>query len=187
MHHSSLSVVFVLSLSCVVASCSSTDPVTPAVDGGPVTESGADTAVACTAYAPPAGFDATMPAVSFKMNVMGLFANSCSFSSCHGAPSSSKGGLFLGAPTAGGADAPMVHKNLVGVAAGSIPSMPFVTAKDPTKSYLMHKMDGDQCTLEAMCKKPEGCEGSMPQGSDVLPVASRDIVRRWIAQGALDN
>jgi len=65
--------------------------------------------------------------------------------------------------------------------------MPLVTASDPSKSYLMHKLDGDQCQYNAECSG-QSCLSLMPSGgTQLLPVATRDVVRRWIAQGAQNN
>jgi len=134
----------------------------------------------CTDYSPPAGFDATKPAVRFSTDVMGVFARSCAFSTCHGSNVGPANGVFLGN------DAARVHAALVGVKSGELPSMPFVTAGDPRQSYLMRKMDGSQCALDAQCTGGS-CSGSMPKGSEVLPVETRDVVRRWIAQGAKND
>ena len=65
--------------------------------------------------------------------------------------------------------------------------MSIVTPTNPTQSYIMHKLDGDQCQFNQMCSGLN-CEVSMPSGATVvLPVDDRDTVRRWIAQGAMDN
>jgi hypothetical protein len=149
-----------------LASCSTSSPGGGGADSGPG--------------------DLTTPVTTLRADVMPLFNLSCSFSSCHGSPSSSKGDIFLGAQGAKGSDAAQIRMLLVGAKAGEIPSMPYVTAGDPSKSFLMHKMDGDQATLSSQCAPP-GCQETMPQGSEPLPAAQRNIVRRWIAQGALDN
>jgi hypothetical protein len=161
-------------LPIVLGSCSDSSPA-PATGGG------------CVAYTTPPGFDPKTPMTSFARNVMPLFDQSCSFSSCHGSTSDSKGNLFLGAQNSAGADAKTARMNIVSVMSQENPTMPYVTPGDPSKSYLMHKMDGDQCLFESSCTKPDGCQSSMPQGLDPLPVDQRDIVRRWIAQGAQDN
>jgi hypothetical protein len=153
-----------------LVSCSSSSPAGGGADSGADTNPG----------------DLTTPVTTLRANVMPLFNMSCSFSSCHGSVTASKGGIFLGAQGANGMDAAQVRKLLVGVNADEIPTMPYVTAGDPTKSFLMHKMDGDQATLASQCAPP-GCQGTMPQGNDPLPAAERNIIRRWIAQGALDN
>ena len=138
----------------------------------------------CPAYVVPAGTDLTTPAVTFKAQVLGtIFVNNCGTSSCHGV-TPGMGGLFLGTSTA---DAPTVYAELVGKDSTELLSMPFVTAGDPEQSYLMHKMDGDQCQFNQQCVAP-GCMASMPYGATMaLPVAYRDLVRRWIAQGAQDD
>jgi hypothetical protein len=141
----------------------------------------------CTAY-DPGKLDLTTPTVSFKTDVVaGVFNKSCGLStSCHGSATASQGGLFLGAKDKLGSDASDVRKLIVGVASKDLPTMPFVTVGDPSKSFLLHKMDGDQCQFAAQCTGGD-CQQTMPQGSDALPADRRDIVRRWIAQGAQDN
>lgn len=137
-------------------------------------------ASSCTDYAPPAGFDALTPAVSFSTDVMPVFGQSCAFSTCHGSNVGPANGVFLGR------DAAKVHAAIVNIPAGELPSMPFVTPGDPSKSYLMRKMDGSQCALDAQCTGGS-CQDSMPKSSTKLEVATRDIVRRWIAQGAKND
>ena len=138
----------------------------------------------CQPYVVPAGTDLMTPAVTFSTNVMGqVFVNNCGTSSCHG-DKPGMGGLFLGASAA---DAATVYAEIVGKNSSELTSMPFVTAGDPSKSYLMHKMDGDQCQFDAECVAPS-CLAAMPNGATMLlPVAYRDIVRRWIAQGAKND
>ena len=160
-----------------LVSCSSDPtPIGPVGDAGPRDTGPPDTGPT----------DLTKPVTTFRANVMPLFNLSCGFSSCHGAGKASKGGIFLGSQPAMGSDAAQVHMLIVGAKAGEIPTMPYVTAGDPANSFLMHKMDGDQSTLSSQCVPP-GCQETMPQGNDPLPAAQRDVVRRWIAQGALDN
>ncbi len=70
------------------------------------------------------------------------------------------------------------------------PSMPVVTKGDPTKSFLMYKMDGNLNGLTAQCAKGEAqsCGVLMPQTStDPLSQTIRDTVRAWITQGAKNN
>jgi hypothetical protein len=137
-------------------------------------------------YTPPGTTDLTTPAMSFKTDVMPVFAANCASSSCHGIADSPRGGLFLGAQLAKGADASTVRAGLVGKASGQLPTMPFVTAGDPGSSYLMHKLDSDQCMYETSCVGHD-CLKTMPYDTASLEVTTRDIVRRWIAQGAAAN
>jgi hypothetical protein len=139
----------------------------------------------CETYVVPAGTDLTKPTVSFEKDVLPIFVQSCAFTSCHGATSGANNGVTLGSKTQPN-DASALRGNIVGVKAPELPTMNFATPGDPSQSYLMHKLDGDQCKLDAQCTKAS-CQSSMPQGGDVLPVATRDVVRRWIAQGALAN
>lgn len=134
----------------------------------------------CSDYDPPASFDAQHPTVSFKTDVMAVFKQSCAFSTCHGATTGTNNGVSLG-----GDDAAKVRAAIVGVNADEI-AMPYVKPGDPRASYLMRKMDGSQCVLDAQCTGGS-CQLSMPRGDQPLPVETRDVVRRWIAQGAQDN
>lgn len=135
---------------------------------------------ACTTYQVPAGTDLTKPAVAFRADVIPIFKQSCAFSSCHGGTA---GGVTINVN-----DPAATRKAIVGVASGELTSMQFVAAGDPGNSYLMRKMDGDSCTLKASCSKSaDDCAASMPKDSDLLDVSQRDVVRRWIAQGAKDD
>lgn len=133
----------------------------------------------CKDYEPPASFDAQNPKVSFSKDVVPIFKQSCAFTSCHGLEGSSNG-VYLGQ------DQAKVHQGLVDVRASELPTMPFVKAGDPRGSYLMRKVDGSQCTLDAQCVD-KSCGQTMPRGEGLLPVETRDTIRRWIAQGAKND
>ena len=134
----------------------------------------------CDDYAPPAGFDDTTPAVSLSKDVLPIFGRSCAFSTCHGSTIGTANGVFLGK------DAPRVVAALVGVKGDELTTMPFVTAGNPRESYLMRKMDGSQCALDAQCTGGS-CQESMPKNEGILDISTRDTVRRWIAQGAKND
>jgi hypothetical protein len=134
----------------------------------------------CNDYQPPAGFDTAAPVVSFANDVMPIFGQSCAFSTCHGSSTGPANGVFLGK------DAARVYTAIVDVRGDELQTMPFVKAGDPRASYLMRKMDGSQCALDAQCAGGS-CQSSMPKNESLLEVAQRDIVRRWIAQGAKQN
>jgi hypothetical protein len=141
----------------------------------------------CVGYVVPAGMDLTTPARSFTVSVMNVLNDHCGSGMCHGSSDNPTGGVFLGSSGAMGADAADAYAAIVGKPSGELPSMNLVTAGDPARSYLMHKLDGDQCQFELMCASP-GCQHSMPNDLAVLiPVTERDIVREWIAQGAPNN
>ena len=141
----------------------------------------------CAPYVVPTGTDLTTPTMSFSSDIMKLFNDSCDLSSCHGNTTNPQGALFLGLESAMRSDAAQVYSQLVGHDSMELTSMPFITASDPSASFLMHKLDGDQCQFNSRCVGGN-CGDLMPSGDDVaLPVATRDSVRRWIAQGALDN
>jgi hypothetical protein len=138
----------------------------------------------CAAYVSTA--DLLTPATSFMNDVMPVFESNCASASCHGIAQSPQGGLFLGAELAQGSDAKTVYSQLVNTASVELPTMAFVTPAQPEKSYLMHKLDDDQCLFESSCVEAN-CMQPMPDNAMQLDPTTRDIVRRWIAQGADDN
>jgi len=141
----------------------------------------------CVAYAPPGDLDLTTPVMSFQANVMNMLNAHCGSQACHGASDNPTGGVFLGASAAMGSDATDAFAALVGKPSGELGTMSFVTPGDPARSYLMHKLDGDQCQFDALCSGSD-CQHSMPSDLEVLiPASERDIIRRWIAQGAQAN
>ena len=127
---------------------------------------------------------------------MPIFQSSCGLTeSCHGDPSVvSESRPFLGYsnPDGGASFLQMVLAGIVGVKSTEDLSMNLITPGDPAQSFLMHKMDDDQCTLITECMvghsfRPN-CGVFMPyQFPDVLDADARDTVRRWIKQGAQDN
>lgn len=139
-----------------------------------------DDSGACNDHAPPASFDAQSPKVSFAKDVMPVF-ESCAFTSCHGAAFSNANGVYLGSK-----DPAATHGRLVDVRSSELPTMSFVTPGDPTQSYLMRKLDGSQCLLDARCTGGT-CGVAMPRDSGLLSEDERNVVRRWIAQGAKND
>jgi hypothetical protein len=145
---------------------------------------------ACVPFVPDA--DLTLP-VQFATNIAPVFQTSCAMAGggigCHSAGNASP---FLGSSD-GGADAATILASIVGIEAGEDPEMDYIAPNQPEQSYLMHKMDGDQCTLAAQCalsiyQESPACGSSMPFLSNhLLPVSTRDQVRAWISQGAQNN
>jgi hypothetical protein len=162
------------------AACSGT-PEPPGTTGG-----------TCTAYTSTA--DLSQP-VSFRNDVMPIFHASCG--GCHKAPMNmTPHSLELGGGDAGVDPSELLTK-LVGAKAAEAPDMDLIAPGDPANSFLMHKMDDDQCTLAAQCNasalgsKIPDCGKAMPpvppSSPPKLSAATRDIVRAWIHQGAQDN
>lgn len=132
------------------------------------------------------------PTRSFKADVVPIFEQSCSLSSsCHGDPASPDPASgyrpYLGevdeqtTPT----DTAKVLSLIVGQASHAAPSMPIVDPGKPESSFLMQKLDGTLTCASVTCTSD--CGDSMPQGNDLLPRETRDVVRDWIKQGAQDN
>jgi hypothetical protein len=138
--------------------------------------------------------DLTAPTVSFATDIVPILQPSCAIagSTCHGTPdvATTQARPYLG-NFDGGTDAAEVVQGLVGVTSNEDPSMATVKAGDPVNSFLMHKLDGDQCTLATSCASSKtqytDCGQQMPYSSPPLDEPTRDIIRRWIAQGAKSN
>jgi hypothetical protein len=138
--------------------------------------------------------DLTAPAVTFAADVLPVFQRSCGIAgaTCHGTPSVASVDMrpYLG-NFDGGTDAAAVVKGLVGVTSPQDPKLAIVKAGDPAQSYLMHKLDGDQCQFAADCAQGQtqytDCGQAMPYSSPVLDEGTRDTIRRWIAQGAKND
>jgi hypothetical protein len=173
---------FVASALAALALCSAcyTNPDSTSSGGGGVTDNDAG---GCIQHLVEPGTDLMTPKVSFRSDVMMVFVNSCAFSSCHSEDSPH---VFLGSKTDATKNT-TVRAGIVNVPSTDLPSMPYIAPGDPYSSFLMRKLDGDQCILDALCPGGIGCQTSMPQNLPLLDVPSRDVVRRWIAQGALDD
>jgi hypothetical protein len=142
----------------------------------------------CTSYV--ARADLSVP-VSFANQVMPIFQQSCAPGgpSCHGDPGSGPIQAYLGSVD-GGVDPSTILARIVDVVAAEDPGMKLVAPGDPARSFLLHKMDGDQCMFAAACattgydRSYPMCGSTMPLNADSLPSGARDTVRAWIAQGA---
>ncbi len=135
---------------------------------------------ACVAHTNPTIAELKTPISLFENDVMPIFSQSCAFSSCHGSKGAGNHGIYLGAKSA--ADFELVKQSLASKSK-VLPSMPYVMPGDPDKSFLLHKLDGDLCAFEESCTNGS-CGTPMPENNPALPEASRDAIRRWIAQGA---
>lgn len=187
-HFFSFGVVAAVAMASVAGGCSSSS------SGGTSTGSLCPLPMDCSTP-DPATTQLMTPTVSFQNDVAPLFAASCSLSSsCHQAKTGGPSQLYLGLPLAMMPnDFAGIYAAIVGVKSIELPSMNYVTAGDLTNSFLMHKMDGDQCVFESKCANVSitsssgPCGVVMPQGSCALEGTQRDIVRRWIAQGAKND
>ena len=162
-----LAVTFGLAMACGDGS--------PSAPAAP--DAGAPDGSACLPFVPPASFNPAAPVVSFTNDVLPIFRGSCSLSSsCHNSTNTSPGGIYLGT------QAGIVYANLVGVASTELPTAVRVKPGDPAASFLLHRIDGDACSL-AGCTTT-ACSELMPQGGPPLEEAKRLTIRAWIAQGA---
>jgi len=109
----------------------------------------------------------TAGTVSFSADIEPILLGACASRGCH--DRTAKASLEI---LAGGS-----YAQLVGVAAEQCPERDRVVAGDPSRSYLMHKMLGQNM-----------CQGSqMPKAGQSIPQADLDAIGAWICQGALNN
>ncbi len=114
-------------------------------------------------------WDGGRPVASFSADVAPILERSCSFEDCHGAPSAAASPRdFL--------------VRYVGTMGETSDEIPLITAAQPGRSLLMHKLDATQACAGLSCAI-DGCGGSMPPGL-LLDRPERDVIRRWIYQGA---
>ena len=125
--------------------------------------------------------------VSFTDDLLPFFAVACAFGGCHDADTR-QAGLFLGwnvsqGPTSGAA-AREVHDNLLSPATTTA-DLPRVTPGDPSRSFLMIKVEGCQAALGLTCVPALApCGNRMPYLSPPLPSMQRAMLARWIKDGA---
>jgi hypothetical protein len=126
---------------------------------------------------PPPAVDVTQPEISFSKQVAPIIQTNCALSACHADMQVSLG-IYLPKDNA------QIYKAFHAPATGNL-KLDYVKAGSPADSYVMHKLDGTHCALDKDCVKGS-CGSEMPPG-ETLPIADRDTIRRWIAQGAKDN
>lgn len=136
-------------------------------------------------------FDPNAATVTFHADVLPVFRNSCGLSdTCHG-KTGLRGRPFLGPKKSAGevteADIDAILQAIVGVPADAEPGMSTVAPGDPERSFLMHKVDGTLTCEILECAKTNDCGEAMPDAGARLPRETRDLIRRWIAQGAKKN
>lgn len=146
-----------------------------------------------------ADFTGDSPTVSFKTDVLPILRTSCGLSSsCHGSETApGPGQPYFGASiSSGDMTADQIKKifdQSLNKASVANPDMKVINANHPETSFLLFKLDGDptlggnQLCDTLTCAADKSCGVSMPQGGPTLPAASRDIIRRWIAQGAKND
>jgi hypothetical protein len=137
--------------------------------------------------------------VSFKKDVMPFFQSGCTLTTqCHGQPNNaSEENLFLGNHDML-SDPNSVYPMLVNVKAVEDPAMALITPGDTAKSFLFHKLVGDQNTFAADCmaapmlcsmdcNASQPCGQFMPYNGVELGPSDYAVVENWIKQGALNN
>ncbi|HEX4341624.1 MAG TPA: hypothetical protein VH062_37195 [Polyangiaceae bacterium] len=166
--------------------CGTDGAASPRPDAGAVvTDATSDTGVSCQVVESDYGTD-----VSFTGDLMPFFAVTCAFGGCHDGKTR-EAGLYLGPNISEGpadeATSREVHDSLV-AAATTTPDLPRVTPHEPSKSFVMLKVQGCQNALGLSCMdaiRGLPCGARMPYLSDPLAPEKRAMLARWITDGAL--
>jgi hypothetical protein len=108
--------------------------------------------------------------LSFARNVQPIFSANCAVVGCH-----VPGGVPTGMLLVPG----FAYATTVGVPAGQVPSRMRIAPSDPAGSYLYEKITATKPTV--------GQQMPAPATGNVLTAADKEIIRRWIAQGAPNN
>ena len=195
----------IIALNMAAAALALSAPACASDDPGPDGAAGSGGSM-CGTCSEPVAIDETAPEVSFKSDVFPLMRIACNGPTCHGAPLPGNGtfpgaGLYLG-PHADSPppDAATVDGVLANLKAPSktAPEMAIVAPGDEARSFLIAKIHGCQnerglsCTQQstsAVRCESNPCGDIMPPVGEevVITPEQRDLLRRWVAQGALDN
>ena len=137
-------------------------------------------------------FKGDAPAVSFKADVLPILRTSCGLSaSCHGNEAGPGAQHYLGPknsdPAPSAEQIQKIFTQSVGQKTVVESGMLNITPSDPAHSFFMYKLDGLACaTLK--CAPTSSCGALMPLGNtEPMDASKRDILRRWIAQGAKND
>lgn len=135
------------------------------------------------------GFVGATPTIKFSEQVLPILRMSCGVSpACHSSETGPVGQPYLGAASGSltSTQIAAIFTQNVNAASKKAPTMKIVNPKNPQLSFMMHKLDGTLMCSDVKCGTG-GCGVAMPQGGTMLSKDNRDVVRRWIAQGALNN
>ncbi len=78
------------------------------------------------------------------------------------------------------------YVHLVGVPSAEIPGRLLVAPGAPDASWLVQKVEGTLGELDDLCVDTS-CGGRMPLGEAPLSTDVSDALRRWVADGAVDD
>ncbi|HKQ69344.1 MAG TPA: S1-like domain-containing RNA-binding protein [Polyangiaceae bacterium] len=180
-----------LAMGALLAACGTTPAENGTADAG--SQSSVSSAqcmlLACPAVAQPGdGHE-----VSLRAELAQTLQRNCADRACHGDAAGSAAGLYLGPETPAAFDTSQMRQRLVGVPSRTAPAVSLVRAGDPSRSFLMFKVDGCQgaagfaCTPQPGAHSADACGDNMPQEQRPLCNRERELLRLWILQGAKDN
>lgn len=115
---------------------------------------------------------------TFRGDVVPIVRSSCALTACH-ASGKSNLGIHLTH------DAAQLYAELQ-KESPTHTGVRFVVPGNPDQSLFYLKMEGTQATLGSKCVGTQPCGVEMPPG-ELLPKEQRDLVRRWIENGAKND
>jgi hypothetical protein len=105
---------------------------------------------------------------SHERDIQPIWDRNCTNTFCHDARGSSEGlSLIKG----------VAYGQIVNETSGQALGLDLIEPLDPARSYLLHKLENTQLTAG-------GSGFSMPRGRTLLPLETRQLVARWILEGA---
>lgn len=113
----------------------------------------------------------TVTEPTLSAHVQPIFTNTCALSGCHASTNPEEGMSLAAGET---------HANTVNVPSVQLASMDRIEPGQPDNSYLVHKIQGTQASVG-------GSGVQMPEGGAPLSQEQIDLIRAWVARGALDN
>jgi hypothetical protein len=193
-----------------LSGCGGGEETPPAASGGSGGGGGGGggTSKCGTCTEPDASVNLMMPVVSFKTDIMEpIFRTTCNSITCHGvAPAMATplypgAGLYLGPPVSSPAPDAATVTSIVTALKGqskTAPTMKIVEAGNEALSFLIAKIHGCENDRALACTQQSAmlircttspCGDVMPPVGEPLALTAdqKNTIRRWVAQGALDN
>jgi hypothetical protein len=165
--------------------CAKESPDTATDSGGGAAGAGGSAALAC-----PVPLRDSGPPLGFDQDIFPLLHASCGRFACHNAAYRNRG-LFLGESEDEGTPSTEsraeAYASLLALSE-TAPALRRVEPGDPARSFLMLKLDGCHGALDLDCPTSSAerpCGDRMPPATEPWPAERRDVVRAWIAQGAV--
>ena len=120
---------------------------------------------------------------SFTKDIIPILTGSCALSSCHGDVTASAGvGIFLPIGDPNG-----IYDALLNKTSTDAQGAHFVVAGDPSKSFLVAKLNGNFSAYTSVCANKDCGQIMPPPPTAALDASDVQQVTLWIMEGAKNN